>query len=222
MITIDPPSSFATALSTPTLTRFLTRARAAVGVKGAVDVLLSGDPTLRHLNKTFRKKNKPTDVLSFPAPSAFAAKHAGDLAISLETAARQAATHGHPLPDEIKILILHGLLHLSGEDHETDNGEMAAREASLRRELRLPATLIERTTRTTTKKHLATIEQPSKTTPKTPLQSTQIAPSKKSPPRTTKSASSRPKAAHLAAAAERPPHLARTTPSTHIKKRGSR
>jgi probable rRNA maturation factor len=223
MITIDPPSSFATALSTPTLTRFLTRARAAVGVKGAVDVLLSGDPTLRHLNKTFRKKNKPTDVLSFPAPSAFAAKHAGDLAISLETAARQAATHGHPLPDEIKILILHGLLHLSGEDHETDNGEMAAREAILRRELRLPATLIERTTRTTTNKHLATIEQPSKTTPKAPSQSTQKAPSKKSSSRTTKSASSsRLKAAHVAAAAERPPHLARTTPSTHIKKRGSK
>jgi probable rRNA maturation factor len=144
MITIDPPSSLATALSTPTLMRFLNRARAAVGLRGAVDVLLANDPTLRHLNKTFRNKNKPTDVLSFPAPSAFAAKHAGDLAISLETATRQAATHGHPLPEEIKILILHGLLHLSGEDHETDDGQMAAREATLRRELRLRATLIER------------------------------------------------------------------------------
>src|SRR5580693_4036112 len=148
MITIEPPSSFEATLSASTLTRFLNRARTAVGMKGAVDVLLANDPTLRHLNKTFRGKNKPTDVLSFPAPSAFAAKHAGDLAISLETAARQAATHGHPLPDEIKILILHGLLHLSGEDHETDNGEMAAREATLRREIRLPATLIERATTT--------------------------------------------------------------------------
>jgi probable rRNA maturation factor len=152
MITIDPPSSFGSSLSTPTLTRFVNRARAAVGVGGAVDILLANDPTLRHLNKTFRGKNKPTDVLSFPAPSGFAAKHAGDLAISLETAARQAATHGHALADEIRILILHGLLHLSGEDHETDNGEMAAREAILRRELRLPVTLIERSTASPAKK----------------------------------------------------------------------
>ena len=166
MITIEPPSSFETTLSTSGLARFLNRARTAVGVRGAVDVLLSNDPTLRHLNKTFRGKNKPTDVLSFPAPSAFATKHAGDLAISLETAARQAATHGHPLPDEIKILILHGLLHLSGEDHETDNGEMAAREATLRRELRLPATLIERTTTSPSKKPSSTTKKPSSTTKK--------------------------------------------------------
>jgi probable rRNA maturation factor len=166
MITIDPPSSFATPLSTPTLTRFLNRARTAIGLAGQVDVLLANDQTLRHLNKTFRNKNKPTDVLSFPAPSAFAAKHAGDLAISLETAARQAATHGHPLPDEIKILILHGLLHLSGEDHETDNGEMAAREAALRRELRLPATLIERTTTPPSKKPSSTTKKAASTTKK--------------------------------------------------------
>jgi probable rRNA maturation factor len=161
MITIEPPSSFDTSLSTPTLARFLNRARLAVGVKGAVDVLLADDPTLRHLNKTFRGKNKSTDVLSFPAPSAFAAKHAGDLAISLETAARQAATHGHPLTAEIKILLLHGLLHLSGEDHETDDGEMAAREATLRRELRLPTTLIERTTASPSKKPSTTTKKAS-------------------------------------------------------------
>jgi probable rRNA maturation factor len=147
MITIDPPSSFGTSLSTPTLTRFLNRARTAIGLTGQVDILLANDQTLRHLNKTFRNKNKPTDVLSFPAPTAFAAKHAGDLAISLETAARQAKTYNHTLAEETRILILHGLLHLSGEDHETDNGEMAAREATLRRELRLPTTLIERTTK---------------------------------------------------------------------------
>jgi probable rRNA maturation factor len=214
MITIDPSSSFATTLSTPTLTRFLNRARAAVGVKGAVDVLLANDPTLRHLNKTFRNKNKSTDVLSFPAPSAFAAKHAGDLAISLETAARQAATHGHSLADEIKILILHGLLHLSGEDHETDNGEMAVREATLRRELRLPTTLIERTAASPSKKPSRTTKTPS-TTAKQP-RSTQKRPA------TAKEASPRPKATHSAAAAERPAHLARTTRSTHSKKRGSR
>jgi probable rRNA maturation factor len=142
MITIEP--SFESTLSPSGLTRFLNRARLAVGVRGAVDVLLSDDPTLRQLNKSFRNKDKPTDVLSFPAPTNFATKHAGDLAISLETAARQASAYGHTLRDEVRILILHGLLHLSGQDHETDNGEMAAREASLRRELRLPTTLIER------------------------------------------------------------------------------
>ena len=167
MITIEPPSSFEATLSTPALTRFLNRARAAIGLPGQVDILLADDPTLRHLNKTFRGKNKPTDVLSFPAPSAFAARHAGDLAISLETASRQAATQGHPLHDEIKILILHGLLHLSGEDHETDNGEMAAREATLRRELRLPASLIERTGVSPSKKPSSTTKKPSGTTQKT-------------------------------------------------------
>jgi probable rRNA maturation factor len=142
MITIEP--SFETTLSSSGLTRFLNCARTAVGLKGAVDVLLTGDATLRQLNKTFRSKNKSTDVLSFPTPREIAQQHAGDLAISLETAARQAKTYGHTLRDEVRILLLHGLLHLSGEDHETDNGEMAARESKLRRELRLPTTLIER------------------------------------------------------------------------------
>jgi probable rRNA maturation factor len=147
MITIEPaPHPKNHGLSTSGLSRFLNRARAAVGLKAEVDVLLADDPTLRQLNKSFRGKNKPTDVLSFPSPSEFAKRHAGDLAISLDTAARQAAAYGHTLRDEVRILLLHGLLHLSGEDHETDNGEMAAREALLRRELKLPATLIERTT----------------------------------------------------------------------------
>jgi probable rRNA maturation factor len=146
MITIDPPSSLSiSALSTSGLTRFLNRARLAVGLEGEVEVLLTGDLALRRLNKDFRGKNKPTDVLSFPAPSEIAHLHAGDLAISLETAARQADTYGHTLRDEVRILLLHGLLHLSGEDHETDNGEMALRETTFRRELRLPTTLIERT-----------------------------------------------------------------------------
>jgi probable rRNA maturation factor len=151
MITIEP-TSFEAELSAPTLTRFLNRARAAIGLRGAVDVLLTTDRTLRELNRSFRGKDKPTDVLSFPAPPAFAKKHAGDLAISIETAARQAKAFAHPTQDEVKILILHGLLHLAGEDHEADSGEMATREAALRRELHLPATLIERTMLTTTKK----------------------------------------------------------------------
>jgi probable rRNA maturation factor len=126
------------------MTRFLNRARAAVDIEGDVDVLLADDQTLRRLNKTFRGKNKATDVLSFPAPDEIAHDHAGDLAISLETANRQAATYGHSLRDEVRILLLHGLLHLSGLDHETDNGEMAAREAELRVELGLSNSLIER------------------------------------------------------------------------------
>jgi probable rRNA maturation factor len=145
MITIDlAPRSTSHGLSASGLTRFLNRARTAIGLLGAVDVLLTGDSTLRQLNKSFRGKDKPTDVLSFPAPSEFAARHAGDLAISLETASLQAKIYGHTLRDEVRILLVHGLLHLSGEDHETDSGQMATREAKLRRELRLPATLIER------------------------------------------------------------------------------
>ena len=152
MITIDPPSSPSTsplALNKPTLTRFLNRARAAIPLTGAVSVLLTSDAELQRLNRTFRRKNKPTDVLSFPAspiPGLPAAhQHAGDLAISLDTARRQAATFGHPLETELRILLLHGLLHLAGLDHETDTGQMAARESELRTQLRLPNTLIART-----------------------------------------------------------------------------
>lgn len=132
-------------LSRSGLTRFLRAAQEAVGLRGEVDVLLAGDATLKRLNRQFRGKNKATDVLSFPGAPETAAIHAGDLAISLETAARQAAEHGHTLRDEVRVLLLHGLLHLHGMDHETDSGDMAAREAALRRALRLPVGLIART-----------------------------------------------------------------------------
>jgi probable rRNA maturation factor len=145
MINIDHAD--ASELSKSGLTRFLNRAREAVGLHGEVEVLLADDATLRGLNKTFRHKNKATDVLSFPAADN-PYGHAGDLAVSLDTAARQAAAFGHTLRDEVRILLLHGLLHLSGLDHETDKGEMAAREAELRLELRLPVTLIERVSST--------------------------------------------------------------------------
>jgi probable rRNA maturation factor len=135
-------------LSRSGLARFLNEARRAVGLSGDVDVLLAGDATLRRLNREFRGKDKATDVLSFPAAEGFAGEHAGsfagDLAISLQTAARQAREHGHELRDEVRVLLLHGLLHLSGMDHETDRGEMAAREAELRERLRLPSGLIAR------------------------------------------------------------------------------
>jgi len=131
-----------------TLTRFLRRAQAEVRLRGAVSVLLTTDAAIRRLNKTFRGKNKATDVLSFPADLipglARSQQPAGDLAISVETASKQAREHGHALATEIKILMLHGLLHLVGYDHESDNGQMARREQALRKKLALPLGLIER------------------------------------------------------------------------------
>jgi len=138
-------------LSASGLGRFLRAAQRAVGLEGEIQVLLADDATLRRLNRTFRGKDKATDVLSFPSgPTAVffgepgGPELAGDLAISLETAARQAAQFGHSLRDEVRVLLLHGTLHLAGFDHETDAGEMAAREAELRKRLGLSAGLIAR------------------------------------------------------------------------------
>lgn len=144
MINIEPPSPVLPSQSKSALTRFLNRARALIPLAGQVEVLLTSDAELQRLNRTFRRKNKPTDILSFPTPPEIAQHHAGDLAISLDTAARQAAAHGHTLPTELRILLLHGLLHLAGHDHEADSGQMVAREQALRRELRLPLSLTER------------------------------------------------------------------------------
>lgn len=144
--------------STQTLARFLREAQAAVRLRGLVTVLLTTDSEIRRLNRRFRGKNKATDVLSFPAHPSPAPKSegpgapgiqeiAGDLAISVPTARRQAIVQGHELAAEIKVLMLHGLLHLAGYDHETDDGEMARREQRLRAGLRLPHGLIERAER---------------------------------------------------------------------------
>jgi probable rRNA maturation factor len=138
-------------LSRAGLSRFLRTAQAAVGLAGEVDVLLAGDRTLRRLNREFRGKDKATDVLSFPAAEEVAGEYAGDLAISLDTALAQAEEHGHALRDEVRVLLLHGLLHLSGMDHEIDRGEMAERESVLRARLRLPDGLIARVSGGSTK-----------------------------------------------------------------------
>jgi probable rRNA maturation factor len=146
----------AAGLSRSGLARFLNEARRAVGLSGEVDVLLARDSTLRRLNREFRGKDMATDVLSFPAAEEFGGEDAGGfgghVAISLETAARQAREHGHGLREEVRVLLLHGLLHLSGMDHEADRGEMAAREAELRERLRLPSGLIARSSPLTPRK----------------------------------------------------------------------
>jgi len=96
---------------------------------------------IAHLNKTYRKKNRPTDVLSFPAQSAAKRpnknKFLGDIAIAPTVARRYAKKNGRSLENEICILILHGILHLLGYDHETDRGQMDRVERKLRRKLGL-------------------------------------------------------------------------------------
>lgn len=104
--------------------------------------LVTGDAELCVLNRNFRRKNAPTDVLSFPSDSADGP--AGDIAISIDRAVSQAAEHGHSLAEEIRILMLHGALHLAGMDHERDRGQMARAEIRWRRSFGLPFGLIER------------------------------------------------------------------------------
>src|SRR3954469_3023863 len=130
-------------LSSRALAGFALKARRATGLRGAVSVLITGNPSMRRLNSSFRGKNRPTDVLSFPA-AASANGFAGDIAISLDIAERNARLLGHSVADEIRILILHGMLHLAGYDHENDQGEMAKKEILLRRRFALPTSLIER------------------------------------------------------------------------------
>jgi probable rRNA maturation factor len=124
------------------LSLFAARAQRALGVRGEVNVRITSNRELQKLNRRFRKKDMPTDVLSFPSAMP---KLAGDIAISADIAAANAAEIGHSTEIELKILTLHGLLHLAGYDHETDDGAMQTRETKLRRQLGLPTGLIERT-----------------------------------------------------------------------------
>ncbi len=124
------------------LSRFVREAALAIPLEGDVSVLLTTDQAIKQLNHEFRGKKKATDVLSFPA--GLDGDHAGDLAVSVDTAARQAEAFGHSLLDEVRTLLLHGLLHLSGLDHERDAGQMARRERVLRERFGLPTGLIQR------------------------------------------------------------------------------
>jgi probable rRNA maturation factor len=100
-------------------------------------VAFVSDRSMRQMNHFFRGKDSATDVLSFPfeADEFDATSRLGDIAISLETAERQAAENGLSIEAEVKQLMLHGVLHLCGYDHETDSGEMNRYEMRLRRKL---------------------------------------------------------------------------------------
>jgi probable rRNA maturation factor len=143
-------------LSTRALESFLLRVRRELDLKQAqVTVCLVSDAEIAGMNESFRKKRGPTDVLSFPAvrlrqpsrskrrPASVASSSAGsdaslgDIAIAPAVAKRNAKNFGRTLPTELKILILHGVLHLLGFDHEADHGEMDRTEKKLRKRLGL-------------------------------------------------------------------------------------
>jgi probable rRNA maturation factor len=120
-------------VDTETWTRFANKALHVIGNHGSsATIAFVSDRRIRDLNQRFRNVHKPTDVLSFPAEEE---TNLGDIAISVETAAAQAKENGLSFETEIAQLILHGLLHLCGYDHETDNGEMNRLELRLRKKL---------------------------------------------------------------------------------------
>lgn len=186
MILTDPDirPAYARRLRVPQLEPFLEQAIRAVKLRGDVSVLLTGDKQIRRWNREFRGKNKATDVLSFPAApldgpdGPIPAPIAGDLAISVETADRQAAEQRHTLVEELKVLLLHGTLHLAGYDHETDNGEMARLEQRLRVKLGLKSALIERTQAAGTKRPAAAHQVPARAATKAAHKSAKAKPAK--------------------------------------------
>jgi probable rRNA maturation factor len=121
--------------------RFAERALKKIGVDRATDATLVfvSDRTMRDLNRRFRRRNSTTDVLSFPSLQDDFEKlkgaSLGEVVISLEQAEKQARENGLDFENEVEQLVLHGLLHLCGYDHETDRGEMNALELRLRRQL---------------------------------------------------------------------------------------
>ena len=124
--------------------------------RGAVTIAILPDNKVRALNRKYRGKDTPTDVLSFPGSEAvfpdargnpLPTRFLGDIAISRGIAGKQAKLLRHSLSSEIRVLALHGLLHLLGYDHDSDNGRMARAEARLRRKAGLPLGLIGRSTK---------------------------------------------------------------------------
>jgi probable rRNA maturation factor len=133
-------------ISIAALNRFWGRVRCELKLgRRDATVCFVGEPEMARLNREFRGKRKSTDVLSFPfaangnrASRYVDAKHyLGDIAISPAVARRNAKGFGRTVDEEIRVLILHGALHLLGYDHETDDGEMEVRETQLRKRLGL-------------------------------------------------------------------------------------
>jgi probable rRNA maturation factor len=154
-------------LSVPSLERFFARARDVLRLRSdALTICFVTPAEIARWNRAYRGKNHPTDVLSFPTKvnngrgkplarhrrgtsnrdvfsstsflsSAFATSYLGDIAIAPAIARRNARRFGRTFEDEMRILILHGMLHLMGYDHETDTGQMERREQKLRRALGL-------------------------------------------------------------------------------------
>jgi probable rRNA maturation factor len=139
VILIERPSD---EVSQRALSLFARNACRLIELRGEVSVRITSSQELQALNRRFRGKNKPTDVLSFPSD---VPETAGDIAISRDIAAANAKALGHTLTTELKVLILHGLLHLAGYDHESDNGKMLKCESELREYFNLPPSLTERT-----------------------------------------------------------------------------
>ena len=127
----------------PPLQQFYERVRLELGfAPESVTIQLISDANMAELNQTYRKKHGPTDVLSFPANGARpapGAEYVGDIAISPETARRNARRYSRSLPVELRVLILHGMIHLAGFDHEADHGEMDRMERRLRKKLGVAA-----------------------------------------------------------------------------------
>ena len=153
----DPPTLAVTVCTragrparAPGLARWLTGV-APARARGEVTVMLAADATMRRLNREWRGVDRATDVLSFPADEGPTIpgqpRHLGDVVIATGVARRQARAVGHSYGTELKVLALHGLLHLLGYDHETDTGTMRRVEARLRRKGGLAAGLIERESR---------------------------------------------------------------------------
>jgi probable rRNA maturation factor len=119
------------------LRRLLRQAARCLRVRGEVALVLGGDRLMRRLNRRYRGQDRPTDVLSFPGGADGAGL--GDIVISVETAERNARAGKRTLGQELDVLALHGLLHVLGHDHETDDGQMERLERRLRRGLGLPS-----------------------------------------------------------------------------------
>lgn len=145
VLIFDPASRTALGrrVTQTSLRAFAEELRLRVARKRTFTCLITGDAELKRLNAQFRKRKYATDILSFP--SGVSRGPIGEIALSADRALAQAEEHGHSVGEEIRILLLHGVLHLMGFDHESDQGEMARVEARWRKTLGLVQSLTERT-----------------------------------------------------------------------------